>query len=136
EDYITSLAEDNAGTIWLGFRQKGLASLDSSTNRIASQFTKERRQLSDDYVFTILPDGARSIFVATYGGGLVHGKADTLAKPAVSQFPARFAPARPAPARFPSPARPPTFADLNGMLREVSAIEPKSSDVWVQDYFF
>jgi hypothetical protein len=69
EDYITCLAEDPAGGLWLGFRQKGLALVNPANLQVSAQFTKEKNGLPDDYVKSLLPLSDGRLVVGTYGGG-------------------------------------------------------------------
>ena len=48
EDYVTALAEDDAGRLWIGYRQKGLEVVDEVTGN-------ELAKYSDDYVTALTP---------------------------------------------------------------------------------
>ena len=138
EEYITCLAEDEAGRIWLGFRQQGVMAL-APTGKPLFRATKQKGGLPDDYVTAILPCLGSGPYVATYGGGVVKleqgpdvktlavGRAQSgpfrpvigvAAGSGLSQPPAR----RPAP--FPSPARAPDLAAFNAMLQELALVRP------------
>ncbi|MBY0527384.1 MAG: hypothetical protein K2R98_28570 [Gemmataceae bacterium] len=80
EDYVTCLAEDDAGLLWLGFRQKGCLALDAKTRRQVFAGTKKAEGLPDDFVSAVLPTADFRPFVGTYGGGL--GRAKEALKPA------------------------------------------------------
>ena len=69
EDYVTCLAEDPSGGLWLGFRRKGLALVDPATLQVKARFVKERDGLPDDYVKSLLPLPDGRLAVGTYGGG-------------------------------------------------------------------
>jgi hypothetical protein len=63
EDYVTCLAEDDAGNLWVGHREKGCELLDPRTgNRVYAGGDL-------DFPTRLLPDGG-NLFVATYGAGL------------------------------------------------------------------
>jgi Two component regulator propeller len=70
EDYVTTLAEDDAGRLWLGFRQQGFAVIDAKS---AASFhgANETAKLTDQYVAALLPDETGRALVGGYGGGLL-----------------------------------------------------------------
>jgi hypothetical protein len=63
EDYVTALAEDNAGLLWIGYRQKGLEVVDPATGKDVATYP-------DDYVTVLLPLPAGGMLVGHYGAGL------------------------------------------------------------------
>jgi sugar lactone lactonase YvrE len=77
EDYVTCLAEDDTGLLWLGFRQQGYVTVDPKTGKHVFAGSKKVDGLPDDYVFTILPTTDKRPCVGTYGGGFGQAKSAT-----------------------------------------------------------
>lgn len=65
EDYVTCLAQDDTGRLWLGFRRSGYLVIDLKTKKR----THSRRNRSD-YVFAIIPSSTTSAMIGRYGGGI------------------------------------------------------------------
>lgn len=124
EDYVSSLAEDAAGHLLVGHRQKGLEVWD---------VTREVRLLSgpsngpaSDYVFALLPLSDGGVLIGKYGGGLARGDVPGLSP--LNPLKATAAPAVkvasvPAASPFPLPAKPPTLAQLQAMLARVKGLK-------------
>ena len=73
EDYITCLAEDDTGLIWIGFRQQGFIAIDPYYWR--QIFSGAPRQLNGaDFIRCILPARDFSVFLGRYGGGLMQSR--------------------------------------------------------------
>ncbi len=75
EDYITCLAEDDTGHVWVGFRKKGIVVLDprAPTNilqRISLDVSPQGKRPEPVMVQCLLADGAGGMFIGTYGHGL------------------------------------------------------------------
>jgi hypothetical protein len=68
EDYLTCLAEDEQGVIWIGTRQSGFAIADSKTGASASS---KGMGLPDNFVTKILHLGNGNYWIASNGGGIV-----------------------------------------------------------------
>ena len=107
EDYVTCIAEDSAGLIWLGFRQQGYAALDPKTFRVIFSSTKKSEGLPDDYVTCILPMPDFRPYIGTYGGGAARAKTAMKATGAKMEANARAKldgkmPPLPSPAKAPS----------------------------------
>ena len=127
EDYVTCLAEDAAGLLWLGFRQQGFQTRDPKTNRSIQRGTKKTVGLPDDYVSALLPSLNSQLpnsqpFLGSYGGGLAKG--DQPIKTTATPSASTLRPSSPLPAPFPTPAKPPTLAELNNLLKELSLVPP------------
>jgi hypothetical protein len=75
EDYVTTLAVDNNGTIWYGFRQSGAMAVDPETQQILTVNNKQGG-LSDNFVTKILPMRDGRHFFGTYGGGVMRSQVD------------------------------------------------------------
>jgi hypothetical protein len=124
EDYVTCLAEDDAGNLWLGHREKGFEVLDPRSGQrvvapgpAAGGRDPQTHAKPCDYVTAFL--GHRSgVMAATYGTGLARlrpGVAGGLPGGA-----ARTAPAIPPP--LPPPAARPSLGDVNAMLARLAKL--------------
>jgi len=122
EDYVTALAEDGAGHLLIGHRQKGVEVLDPATGKRI--IPKAAASPAVDFVTSLLPRPDGTLLVSGYGAGL-------------SQMPiigtthdGVFAQAADAsPAALPLPEPPPTLAELNAMLKTVSAVAPDKNEL-------
>jgi len=121
EDYVTCVAEDDAGQIWLGFRQQGYAELDPKTRKPVYEGNSKADGLPDDYVFAILPTADSWPLMATYGGGLARVK-EAMKSPGAKANAASAAKTKAEAAPLPSPAKPPTLAELQAMLKRVQGL--------------
>ena len=71
EDYVTSLAEAADGTLWLGFREKGLAALDPKTLEIHQHIKGGKNEtLSDGYINRLLTLPNGKLLAGGYGSGV------------------------------------------------------------------
>lgn len=130
EDYVTCLAEDEAGLIWLGFRQQGYVALDPKTKHQVFRGTKVSEGLPDDYVTAIAASPDARPLLGTYGGGLARARAAFL--PATRKSDALPASAKPmetvAGVRgsppLPGPAKAPTLEEIALLLQECSRVVP------------
>ena len=79
EDYVTSLAEAADGTLWLGFREQGLAALDPKTQEI-KQCIKAGKTgpLKDGYINRLLTLTNGVVLGGGYGSGLQFVTASTV----------------------------------------------------------
>ncbi|MDR2641249.1 MAG: hypothetical protein LBC74_00480 [Planctomycetaceae bacterium] len=68
EDYLTCLAEDEQGVIWIGTRQNGFAIADQKTRANASS---RGMGLPDNFVTKILHLGNGNYWIGSNGGGVV-----------------------------------------------------------------
>ncbi len=111
EDYVTALAEDAQGRLWVSHRQGGVEAFVPKTMQSAAVKTGAS---THDFVTALLPDGA-GVWVGRYGGGLL---------PPLSVSPAPSAPDEEAAAPpLPAPASPPTLAQLQAMLARVQSLK-------------
>ena len=121
QDYVTSLAEDDTGMLWIGHRSKGFEVV--STRSGEPVFARQPA-----YVRGILPLGHGMAIVATYGQGvlsfeLAPGAGGTPDLAASMPGPARvnsLAVAGSDAVCFPSPAKAPTAEDLYALKVLVS----------------
>ena len=121
EDYVTCLAEDLKGLLWLGFREHGFVALDIESYKPVVKASFKRL----DLVSAILPSDGSNIFWGGYRGGFLisSGLSHNRRNRSSSDHGANFQPPISyEPAVFPTPARPPSLAELNGMLQEVSTV--------------
>ncbi len=120
EDYVTCLAQDEAGRLWVGHRQEGYEVVDPATWRRLHCFDDEPARagrqparhalygrVPGDYVSAILCRPGRTTLVAWYGGGLTEAPREFLPEQIADP---------PAPAVLPS-AEPPG----ESLLRELAA---------------
>jgi frataxin-like iron-binding protein CyaY len=68
EDYLTCLAEDEQGAIWIGTRQTGFAIADSQTGSTA---TSSKMGLPDNFITKILLLDNGNYLVGSYGRGII-----------------------------------------------------------------
>jgi hypothetical protein len=108
EDFVTCLAENDDGSIWVGFRMQGLALLDRKTRQVTLHATKKSHGLPDDFVSSILSVPGKLPTVGTYGGGV--------SKPAGGAGAAKESKTAPP---LPSPSKPPTMAEVNALLKHL-----------------
>jgi hypothetical protein len=121
EDYVTALAEDEAGYLYIGHRQKGLGIYDEE---MALGVTPPGSY--GGYVEALLPVGDGRVLLGTYGDGLVSQVLPdapttvsiTASVPALLPAVAKTYPS------LPLPAVPPTLSQLNALLKTVSAVPP------------
>jgi hypothetical protein len=120
EDYVVCIAEDDAGLIWLGFRQQGYLALDPKTNKRVFEGNKKADGLPDDYVSALLPTSDFRPWVGTYGGGV--GQAKQAIKGAAAKGEPATAKGKSSdrPPALPLAAKPPTLAELKDRLEELS----------------
>ncbi len=116
EDYVTSLAEDEQGRLFVGHRQTGVEAFAAKTGKRLQSGASGAK--TDAYAFCLLLSG-KSAWVGQYGGGLL--------PPADMTADADAAPSTVA--SLPAPAAPPTLADLNKMLKVVSAVVPDKNEL-------
>ncbi len=70
-DYVTCLAEDDAGRLWIGFRAAGLLVVNPETGARLHVAGGEGTELPESFVTSILPRPHGEAFIGTWGGGLV-----------------------------------------------------------------
>ena len=111
EDWVTALAEDGAGHLYVGHRRRGLEVLDPDTGARVD----DAKSAYGGFVDVLLPTASGRVFIGTYGDGLTQ-----TAWPApdmtvtASKPPAALPP-------LPLVSKPPTSASLASLLRQVQA---------------
>ena len=119
EDYVTCLAEDDSGVIWMDFRQHGMMGL-------SGYFYEELQKVSAketggaDFGRAILPMADFRPWLASYGMGLLRAGAPRRLQQRLAHKTELPDLATNAP--LPSPARAPDVAELNGLLKEVESV--------------
>jgi hypothetical protein len=124
EDYVTCLAEDDAGVIWADFRQHGLLALSGYGYEELAKMPTDKTG-GADFGRAILPMPDFRPWLASYGKGLFRAAEPrrllhkTVEKPELPEVAAD--------APFPTPAKPPTLAELTAMLQAVKKLEAEKS---------
>lgn len=125
EDYVTSLAQDSAGRLWVGHRQTGAEALDPDTLKRVYPTSEDKP--SQDYVACLYPARGMSVLVGGYGGGLVRQRAIGSPDDAAEAKPPASSKSAAKEVAFPAPAKPPSAAALRAMLRQVKAFQTEMS---------
>ena len=115
EDYVTALAEDGAGHLLVGHRQKGVEVLDPATGKHVA--AKADASPPADFVTALLPRPDGTLLIGGYGAGL--SQMPIIGTTTNGVF-VQAAGATEDDAALPTPAAPPTLAELNAMLRTVT----------------
>lgn len=116
EEYVTSLAEDSVGNLYIGYRSRSYEIKNLAGQRLYPLPTNKPSQ--DDVTDILSLNG--SVLLGTYGSGLKEAEALTDVLP---QKAAYLAPSRSVPP-LPTPAKPPSAAALQAMLTQVQALKP------------
>ncbi len=149
EDYVTGLAEDPSGLLWISYRRRGYEIRRPLTDRVtfASAPQDPNQEFSYPYASTLLPLGDFKALVGTYSDGLVFA-ADVPKFTPTKEEQAAYDKRRswrlealtanllPTTPKLPSPAKAPSLDDLKAMLASVSQVKPldaKTPFVAVQD---
>ncbi len=120
EDYVSALAEDGAGRLWIGHTAQGVEVADTAQpgHALVNAFTQP---LTDD-VRCLLASAGPLVLIGGDGSGLAAAPSTDPDAPAWHGA-AAPAPA-PAPAALPSAAAAPTAAELKALLASVSTAAP------------
>ena len=121
EDYVTCLAEDDAGRLWIGSRQQGFSVIDTKSG-VSFHGTKDTAGLKDSFVTVIQPDSTGRALVGTYGGGLVHLK-DSFPMPIVKSTAVKPQPMSRPIAPHPAPAATPSLTDLQRLASILKSLK-------------
>ena len=119
EDYVTCLAEDDAGVIWADFRHAGMLALSGYGYEELEKVSADKTG-GADFGRAILPMPDFRPWLASAGKGLLRAAEPrrllhkTVGKPEPPEVTAD--------APFPTPARAPDLAELNGLLKEIAAV--------------
>jgi hypothetical protein len=118
EDYLTCLAEDRQGNIWMGFYGQGLGFLDPVTFKV-TRLDKKSQGWKSGVVSCILPQQDGSLLIGDYCGGAARLRRPTAAPATVLPLATSKPAANPQPGRFPATASPPTLPELNALCKEL-----------------
>jgi len=121
EDYVTALSEDGAGHLLVGHRQKGVEMLDPATGKQVA--AKAAASPTTDFVTSLLPRPDGTLLISGYGAGLSQMPIIGTTQDGV------FTQAADVSAPLPAPAAPPTLAELNAMLKTISAVVPEKNEI-------
>ncbi|MDR2345002.1 MAG: hypothetical protein LBE18_02960, partial [Planctomycetaceae bacterium] len=127
EDYLTCLAEDDQGVIWIGTRQSGFKIADPKTGKQAFGDLK-RMGLPDNFITKILIFSEGDYWIGFYGGGIVKPiKPYKLVdhKPIKTRFnkTKTFSVAQNDFPKLPSPIKPPTIDELKSMQTKLERLQ-------------
>jgi len=112
EDYVTCLGEDASGRLWVGHRQGGVEAFDPKSGKRTQ--SGANAATPDDYVSALRLEG-NTAWLGLYGGGLL--------PPSTSGGPSPASPLAASAPPLPTPAAPPTPAELNAMLARVKSVK-------------
>lgn len=127
EDYVTCLAQDGAGRLWIGTRRHGFEVRDARSLRVmfspangSPWHAKEGERSQDEFVRCILPRAVGGPpLIGSYGQGVAPAR-----NPSGLAFPASPLPLAVGVPRLPSPAAAPTQGELSELLRRLSQVAP------------
>jgi len=128
EDYVTALAEDATGMLWVGHRQKAYEVFDPKTNQRVldgsnKAFDVNSGKASGEYVTSILPIAGSAPLLGRYGIGLT-----TAPKPfgLPKASPSALSTLSNVAVDFPNPAEAPSATTLAAMLSNVRKLRAPS----------
>ncbi len=120
-DYLTTLAEDAAGRLWVGTRQDGYETVDPRTGKHRRPNDVQNASDGGDvFVSAILPQKGQPALIGKYQGGLVN-LSPVFGAPDGSAADAATAQAEPV-APFPTPAQAPGLTELRQMLDDLNRL--------------
>lgn len=124
EDFVTCLAEDMSGHIWLGFREQGYAMVE--LRPFHSRFRISPARSMVDYVRAMLFNAGSQPYIASYGAGFLN--AENISRSAKPSVVSSAQPANKRAAPFPSPEKPPVAAELVAMLNTIQNLPYQQTD--------
>ncbi len=116
EDYVTCLAQDATGRLWIGYRQYGYEVRDARSGQRVGTLQDDSSSQAG-FVTAILPRPLGPPLIGHYGEGLRQ------AAQVFHDIP-EPPPAVPPWSDLPAPTKPPTLAQLNAMLKELGTVPP------------
>ena len=131
EDYVSCLAEGEAGQIWLGHWQAGSEMVQMQSGPVGLRLKEVPHRQDSGLVRAILPRSNGALLLARYNDGLsysdsVAGQGIAKAKPVAADVVASSAVSVPS---LPSVAKAPTLDELNALLASLGKIKPLDSKV-------
>jgi sugar lactone lactonase YvrE len=136
EDYVTCLAEDDAGSILVGFRREGVLSLNLKTKRFLHKDTNKGTGLPEDYVFAVLPLPKTTPLIGSYGGGLFRRSPQKKVDSEKPSGPEEQSPALPKPALAPKEYSLPVATGKGGAPSKEPIVISLADDWTTQGDFF
>jgi hypothetical protein len=125
EDYISCLAVDERGLLWIGYRQRGYEVRDTSRDR-ALYTSASDEQKNFPYVSAILPRWDSGPLLGTYNQGLQEAVSFSAPRPKrdldEAQAANRATPNARAFAPWPTPNKAPGLEELQALLKEARAV--------------
>lgn len=130
EDYVSCLAEDKEGRIWLGHWQAGSERVQMQSGSTGLSLKEVPHRQNSGMVRAILPRSNGALLLARYDEGLSYNASGTRqdvarVKPALAGTSATSVPL------FPTAAKAPMLDELNGLLASLGKIEPLDPKVSV-----
>jgi len=124
EDYVTALAEDAKGQIWIGHRAKGYE-IFGQNNLVAQPLSRDA--IASDYIQALLPLSSGKVLLGRYGGGITWADLLTKKDELTTAIPtSNSASQRGVLPPLPMVARPPTVQALRRMFHQVQSIKSSS----------
>jgi hypothetical protein len=123
EDYVSCLAEDDAGVVWADFRQNGMLALSGYSYEELEKVSADKTG-GADYGRAILPMPDFRPWLASDGKGLLRSTEPRRLSHRVAHKDYSETPALTGEVPFPMSARAPDLAELNGLLSEIESVPP------------
>ena len=122
EDYVSCLAQDEAGRLWIGHWKDGseMVQMQNGPDGLGIKEVSYRKK--SGFVKAMLPRDEGALLLARYDQGLSYGSA-TIEKDAVAPKAAIAATT----VSLPTAAKTPTLDELNAMLASLNKVEPLDS---------
>jgi hypothetical protein len=138
EDYLTCLAEDEQGVIWIGTRQNGTMLADAISGR-RSYGTIKAMGYPDNFVTKILCLSGGEYLIGFYGGGIVKSiKPFRLVDRKLEKTRFNVAPifsvTKKDFAKLPSPIDPPILEDILNIRAKINQLRIPTPDVYAAYY--
>ena len=121
EDYVTCLAADDRGLVWLGFRERGLLALNGDTQGEILALPPKAAGKADDLRRHPAVAGFSSLAGQLWRRPVARG-GPRQSRHIRRAMPAGLPPDRPRWYDFPTPAAAPDLAELNGLLKEIESV--------------
>ena len=119
EDYVSCLAQDEAGRLWLGHWKQGSERVEMQNSLAGLRIKEVSNRQKSGLVRDILPRAQGGLLLARHDQGLSYGALTTQSHAAVSQ-----AVGKGAPPALPTAAQAPTLNELNALLASLGEIKP------------
>lgn len=120
EDYITCLAEDDNGNLWIGHRRTGYEVFNPETGQRLYGGEKDASQTNADYVTGFSVSSSHRVLVSLYGGGVKTSDFNTPPQPSPTSAPKGNVLAT---AKLPSPSRALSLSEIETQLSYVRRLK-------------